>query len=65
MRTRPVPAAFGKKRELAEAFGRSWSTWVGGDRLVYTRSPEGAAILLRERASARSDITADQVDEWR
>jgi hypothetical protein len=61
----PVPAVFGKKRELAEAFGRSWSKWVGGGRLVYTRSDEGAAILLRERAAARRDVTADQVDEWR
>jgi hypothetical protein len=61
----PVPAAFAKRRDLAEAFALSWSKWVGGGRLVYTRSGGGASILLRERASAGRDVTADQVDEWR
>jgi superfamily II DNA or RNA helicase len=61
----PVPAAFAKRRDLADAFALSWSKWVGGGRLVYTRNPEGAAILLKERASARRDVTSQQVDEWR
>ena len=61
----PVPSAFARKRELAEAFAVTWSKWVGGGRLVYTRSPEGSSILLRERATARRDVAAQQVDEWR
>jgi superfamily II DNA or RNA helicase len=61
----PVPSTFARKRELADAFALSWTKWVGGGRLVYTRNPEGAAILLRERAGARRDVAAQQIDEWR
>ena len=61
----PVPAAFGRKRELAEAFGRAWARWVGGGALVYTRSREGAAVLLRERASERLKVRAETLAFWR
>jgi Type III restriction enzyme, res subunit len=61
----PVPDLFGRKRELAEAFGRTWARWVGGGALVYTRTPEGARILLRERAASRIDVSSAVVDEWR
>jgi hypothetical protein len=61
----PVPEVFGRKRELAEAFGRSWARWVGGGALVYTRSPEGAETLLRERASERLKVRAETLAIWR
>lgn len=62
----PVPTVFGRRRELAEAFGVAWARWVGGGALIYTRTPEGAAILLRERAAARlADVTSATFDEWR
>ncbi len=60
----PVPAIFGRKRETAEAFGAAWKRWVGGGELVYTRSPEGAAILLRERAAGRARTPSATVEEW-
>jgi superfamily II DNA or RNA helicase len=61
----PVPSVFARRRELAEAFARSWSRWVGGGGLVYTRSPEGARILLNERARNRLRVRSAAVDEWR
>jgi superfamily II DNA or RNA helicase len=61
----PVPAIFARRRELAEAFAKAWSRWVGGRRLVYTRSDEGARILLRERARGAEGVPSASVDEWR
>ena len=61
----PVPAVFAKRRESAEIFARAWKRWVGGGGLVYTRSPEGASVLLRERARARLNVRSAVVDEWR
>ncbi|MEX2458947.1 MAG: hypothetical protein WD770_08180, partial [Actinomycetota bacterium] len=61
----PVPTVFGRKKEFAEAFGRAWAKWVGGGGLVYTRSAEGAEILLRERAAARLKVRRELIVEWR
>jgi hypothetical protein len=61
----PVPAIFARRRDLADAFARSWSRWVGGGGLVYTRSPQGARILLNERARNRLRVRSSAVDEWR
>jgi hypothetical protein len=61
----PVPAMFGRKRGSAEIFGQAWAKWVGGGRLLYTRSEEGAAVLLAERARARRLARTTEVDEWR
>jgi type III restriction/modification enzyme restriction subunit len=60
-----VPSAFARKREVAEAFAAAWSDWVGGGELVYTRSPAGMRILLRERAARRLRISAFGVEQWR
>jgi hypothetical protein len=60
-----VPAVFARNRDLAETFARSWGRWVGGGRLVYTRSEGGMRILLRERAAFRIGVRADVEDEWR
>lgn len=61
----PVPSVFARKRELADAFGAAWAEWVGGGALVYTRSPAGMRILLRERASRRLRVPAAGVEQWR
>jgi superfamily II DNA or RNA helicase len=61
----PVPSAFARRRDLAEAFGRAWQRWVGGGDLVYTRSPAGLDVLMRERVSARRIVRADRFEEWR
>ena len=64
-RYHPVPAVFARNRDLAETFARSWGRWVGGGRLVYTRSEGGMRILLRERAAFSVGVRADVEDEWR
>jgi hypothetical protein len=61
----PVPAAFARRRESADAFAVAWKRWVGGGELVYTRSATGMEIILRERVSRRSLPRAAQVQEWR
>ena len=61
----PVPAAFSRRRGSADAFAAAWRRWVGGGELVYTRSPAGMEVLLRERVSRRRLPRAAQVEEWR
>jgi hypothetical protein len=38
---------------------------VGGGDLVYTRSPDGMDVLLRERVSLRHALRAASFEEWR
>lgn len=60
----PVPTAFSRNRELADQFAGAWKRWVGGGSLVYTRSPTGMEVLLRERMSGRRTPRAAAVHEW-
>jgi hypothetical protein len=61
----PVPTVFARRRELADEFAIAWKRWVGGGDLVYTRSPEGMEVLMRERVSLRRGVRAASVEEWR
>jgi hypothetical protein len=61
----PVPTAFARRRELADGFATAWKRWVGGGDLVYTRSPDGMDVLLRERVSLRHALRAASFEEWR
>lgn len=45
-----VPRDLAVNRDRAEAFAARWRARVGGGELVYTRSDEGARILLAARA---------------
>jgi hypothetical protein len=60
-----VPSAFARRRELADAFAVAWKRWVGGGDLVYTRSPAGMEVLMRERVSLRPAVRATAFEEWR
>lgn len=60
-----VPSAFARRRELADEFAAAWKRWVGGGDLVYTRSPAGMEILMRERVSLRRAVRAATFEEWR
>ncbi len=60
-----VPSAFARRRELADGFVTAWKRWVGGGDLVYTRSPAGMEILMRERVSLRRAVRAASFEEWR
>jgi superfamily II DNA or RNA helicase len=61
----PVPAAFARRRDLADEFAAAWKRWVGGGDLVYTRSPAGMEVLMRERVSLRRAVRAASFEEWR
>ncbi len=60
----PVPTAFARRRELADQFAVAWKRWVGGGELVYTRSPAGMEVLMRERVALRHGVRAVSVKEW-
>jgi hypothetical protein len=40
-------------RVPAEALARHWRRYVGGGRLLYTRTAEGRSVLLQARAGRR------------
>ncbi|HLJ26874.1 MAG TPA: DEAD/DEAH box helicase family protein [Candidatus Angelobacter sp.] len=44
-----VPDVLARKKEFAEFFAHRWRSLVSPVRLVYTRTPEGRALLLRAR----------------
>ena len=60
-----VPTAFARRRELADVSAAAWKRWVGDGDLVYTRSPAGMEILMRERVSLRRAVRAASFEEWR
>lgn len=61
----PVPNIFSQNKRLAIIFSRSWSRYVGGGRLVYTRSNKGRDILLKNRIKNRLQIGLTHLEEWR
>ncbi len=62
-----VPAPLARKKELAQVFHKFWKKRLGAAELIYTRTPEQRAVLLRARARAFSTaITpkSQRVDRW-
>ncbi len=63
-----VPFLLASNKRLAEVFHRCWRRRVGPSQLVYTRSEEGKAILLKAKTRAFSAAFARQVkryESWR
>jgi len=60
-----VPDVLASRRERAESLARHWQHYVGGGRLVYTRSDEGRHILLQARAQQRQQIRQMAFEIWR
>lgn len=60
----PVPDGLGVNRERAEALAGAWARYVGGGRLVYTRSDEGWQVLLSARSRERPTATAWAFERW-
>jgi hypothetical protein len=60
-----VPDVLASRRERAEALAQHWQQYVGGGRLVYTRSDEGRRILLQVRAQRRTQIRQTPFEIWR
>jgi hypothetical protein len=60
-----VPDVLASRRERAESLACHWQHYVGGGRLVYTRSDEGRHILLQARAQQRQQIRQMAFEIWR
>ncbi len=60
----PVPDELGVNRERADAFAAAWARYVGGGRLVYTRSDEGWKVLLEARSRERPTATTWAFERW-
>ena len=61
----PVPDALAQNKDRAETFATSWRAWVGGGDLVYTRTPDGYAILEQARAESGVSARTSAYDMWR
>jgi hypothetical protein len=48
-----VPDVLATRRGRAESLSKHWHHYVGGGRLIYTRSGEGRQILLKARSQRR------------
>ncbi|MBU1751348.1 MAG: DEAD/DEAH box helicase family protein [Chloroflexi bacterium] len=60
-----VPDALAARKERAEILGRYWQQYVGGGRLIYTRTAEGRRILLQVRALHRQPIRQMAFEIWK
>lgn len=59
-----VPRHLAVNRDRAEAFAARWRARVGGSELVYTRSDEGARILLAARAQTAPAADGAAFASW-
>lgn len=59
-----VPRDLAVNRDRAEAFAARWRARVGGGELVYTRSDEGAQILLAARAQTAPTADGAAFATW-
>jgi hypothetical protein len=62
-----VPTALAVRKKRAALLHRAWARRVGPARLIYTRTAEGRALLLRARARAFSTAwipRAERLDRW-
>ena len=60
----PVPKVLAIRRERAEALARYWKRYVGGGRLIYTRTEEGRRLLLRARSQRRHRVRQMAFEIW-
>lgn len=61
----PVPAIFAVNKNRAKIFVQYWQQFVGGNRLIYTRSYEGAKALLQQRTKTFQRVRRVQLDLWK
>lgn len=60
-----VPDVLASNREQAEVLAHSWKHYVGGGRLVFTRTVEGRRILLEARSRRRQRIRQMAFEFWK
>jgi len=61
----PVPDVLATRKEHAETFAGYWRQYVGGGRLVYTRTEMGRGILLEARTQSRPKVAGLAFETWR
>ncbi|WP_110182542.1 DEAD/DEAH box helicase family protein [Nocardioides solisilvae] len=59
-----VPTTLGTHAGKAQQFARAWDHWVGGDRLLYTGSPEGAGVLAAHHGADPFGVTTVLRRHW-
>lgn len=60
----PVPNIFSQNKRLAVVFSKAWRKYVGGGKLIYTRSNKGRNILLKNRVENRLQIGLTHLEGW-
>ena len=61
----PVPAVLSVNRKKADTFLKYWREYVGGSKLVYTRSREGLEVLLKQRSKKYQKVRRVNLDLWK
>ena len=62
----PVPEVFGKNKEDAIRFQENWTRFMGKNKLIFTRQPEGRRLLLKARllnhaSTEKNDLNSQTV----
>ena len=60
----PVPTALAGQKENATIYANNWARYVGGGKLVFSRTDEGRAILLQARAETRPKAHERAFTRW-
>lgn len=61
----PVPTILSSNKDRALLFAHNWKQYVGGGDLIYTRTAEGAELLLRLRKYNRHHIKRMNYEIWK
>jgi superfamily II DNA or RNA helicase len=61
----PVPRILAGRKERVEIFARYWMQYVGGGKIIFTRSEMGRSILLSARAQRRPRVKQLAFAVWK
>ncbi|MFN2525844.1 MAG: DEAD/DEAH box helicase family protein [Actinomycetota bacterium] len=61
----PVPTVLSVRKELAEAYARHWTRYVGGGQMIYTRREPGRSLLIEARVQRRPRARSLAFEVWR
>ncbi len=59
-----VPGVLGAHADLAGGFASAWERWIGGTRLLYTGSAEGAGVLAAQQGADPFSVTTVVRRHW-
>jgi hypothetical protein len=60
-----VPEVLALRKERATVLARVWNRYVGGGRLIYTRTAEGRRILLQARGQQKQKVRQMAFEVWK